>query len=602
MTDLRPWQLTELGSSIGWDDARIQVSRSSQSADEQVSAALLSGAHNVVVAYGADNTGLTETSAAIQAAIDDVEAAGGGTVYLPKGVYLISTTLVINSNTVLVGDSRGHEGDTEGGSLLQWNGAINGNILRINNGSASNAVHGWIVSRVGFDADNITGVTGCIVGAGDDGVGPRAAVGSMSQCWFTQCDGSGLELRSAQLCSFRDLHFAACGYGMFFAPGPPASSGYANTACLVDGCRWARCTTGCRFQQGRGITFRMCTGELNNEHGFHGIVTADEDSCYDVTLDSCWFEANTQDGGPDLGDVHLEATQSGRAVGPVYILRTHHGTSEPDNYNYVFEGAIATLEWPYMVPLSQPGGVLVKATNSGTTNKIHYRGNKNPPDYFEYRAGAGTSAAILEYVDLTAAVPEPSTWLMENYSPKRVGWQNGDKFIITDKAGDEDSQWKRLRVGFAHYQSGTEEEVCLLQGDSFSGSNYVNIGGGTGLLNAATRIRLYIGANSTTTTGTPMLEVGNDYVEVNAGELRLDTGTEITGDFFEARSTYCNVNNGLKLDSSVGRFYRGTAAPTSGPYNKGDIVFNDTPSVGQPWAWFCTTGGTPGTWTASANL
>ena len=39
--------------------------------------------------YNADNTGTTETSAAIQKAIDDAAAAGGGVVYLPAGTYRV---------------------------------------------------------------------------------------------------------------------------------------------------------------------------------------------------------------------------------------------------------------------------------------------------------------------------------------------------------------------------------------------------------------------------------------------------------------------------------------------------------------------------------
>lgn len=46
----------------------------------------------------------------------------------------------------------------------------------------------------------------------------------------------------------------------------------------------------------------------------------------------------------------------------------------------------------------------------------------------------------------------------------------------------------------------------------------------------------------------------------------------------------------------------GTAIPTVGTYVKGSIVWNTSPSVGDPIGWVCTTGGTPGTWTAMPNL
>lgn len=40
----------------------------------------------------------------------------------------------------------------------------------------------------------------------------------------------------------------------------------------------------------------------------------------------------------------------------------------------------------------------------------------------------------------------------------------------------------------------------------------------------------------------------------------------------------------------------GTAAPTTGTWNKADMVINQSPTAGQPWGWVCTVAGTPGTW------
>lgn len=40
----------------------------------------------------------------------------------------------------------------------------------------------------------------------------------------------------------------------------------------------------------------------------------------------------------------------------------------------------------------------------------------------------------------------------------------------------------------------------------------------------------------------------------------------------------------------------GTAAPVSGTYAKGTVVFNSDPTPGGSVGWICTTAGTPGTW------
>jgi hypothetical protein len=51
--------------------------------------------------------------------------------------------------------------------------------------------------------------------------------------------------------------------------------------------------------------------------------------------------------------------------------------------------------------------------------------------------------------------------------------------------------------------------------------------------------------------------------------------------------------------------YWGDAAPTSGNYKDGDIMWNIAPASGGPAYWVCTTAsvnGNGGTWSASANL
>lgn len=51
------------------------------------------------------------------------------------------------------------------------------------------------------------------------------------------------------------------------------------------------------------------------------------------------------------------------------------------------------------------------------------------------------------------------------------------------------------------------------------------------------------------------------------------------------------------------RHFYGTAAPVSGGvYTQGDIVWNTAPSASNPPGWMCTSGGSPGTWKAMANL
>jgi len=58
---------------------------------------------------------------------------------------------------------------------------------------------------------------------------------------------------------------------------------------------------------------------------------------------------------------------------------------------------------------------------------------------------------------------------------------------------------------------------------------------------------------------------------------------------------YAVMNPGGAVSSAKVRLL-GTAAPTSGTYEQGDIVYSSAPAAGGYIGWVCTTGGTPGTW------
>lgn len=59
-----------------------------------------------VAEFGAKGDGVTDDTAAIQAAIDAVHAEGGGEVHIPSGTYILSSSLTIYSYIKLVGSSQ----------------------------------------------------------------------------------------------------------------------------------------------------------------------------------------------------------------------------------------------------------------------------------------------------------------------------------------------------------------------------------------------------------------------------------------------------------------------------------------------------------------
>ena len=74
----------------------------------------MSGTTANVLDYGADNTGANDATTAIQNAINAVQNAGGGTVYLPSGTYKVkpagtgqAALKITGSNILFKGDGIG---------------------------------------------------------------------------------------------------------------------------------------------------------------------------------------------------------------------------------------------------------------------------------------------------------------------------------------------------------------------------------------------------------------------------------------------------------------------------------------------------------------
>ena len=83
--------------------------------------------------------------------------------------------------------------------------------------------------------------------------------------------------------------------------------------------------------------------------------------------------------------------------------------------------------------------------------------------------------------------------------------------------GRTNSTVKSTVLGVPHYTN-SEEAVGLIVAGSTSSSNFINIGGGASVINAATTVSISTAANQTTTGGTDRLTVNS------AGDIDVETG------------------------------------------------------------------------------
>lgn len=82
-------------------------------------------------------------------------------------------------------------------------------------------------------------------------------------------------------------------------------------------------------------------------------------------------------------------------------------------------------------------------------------------------------------------------------------------------------------------------------------------------------------------------------VDYEAGTMVIDGGTTAAGAATVSQVQRVLMSRTVTLTG---------AAPTTGPWMRGDIADNGVASVGTPKRWLCTVSGTPGTWVSEGNL
>ncbi len=170
------------------------------------------------------------------------------------------------------------------------------------------------------------------------------------------------------------------------------------------------------------------------------------------------------------------------------------------------------------------------------------------------------------------------------------------------------------------------EQVTL----SSFGIGFINPGDGVNLMING----LTLSNNTVTNSGTHSLVRGFNALQLDLRGIYQHSNT-VSGTFVLANVTACTVPSSIvvdeadtsvftaltsgeqaaplqilrKVNANLIRYQHGgvnvttgTAAPATGTWTRGDIVWNTTPSAGGTPGWMCTTAGTPGTWKAMANL
>jgi hypothetical protein len=117
---------------------------------------MITGAPNNVLDFGADPTGVADSTSAIQAFID----AGGG--YVPPGTYNVSSTLVVKNRITIEGPKDSWSPLPTRNAVFKWTGAAGGNIFQASTTAigtpATNALTSVRLQNFTIDGDDVAGV------------------------------------------------------------------------------------------------------------------------------------------------------------------------------------------------------------------------------------------------------------------------------------------------------------------------------------------------------------------------------------------------------------------------------------------------------------
>jgi hypothetical protein len=232
--------------------------------------------------YGADPAGATDSTAAIQAAIDAALGSASGTLWLPKGTYLVTTLNIYPTG----GKSLVMVGDGPFNSRLAKFGADTNPLINIS-GTAGGGGGNGVVSKCQFKNFGVQGSAKAFTGIYVD----TLAHFFMEGVYITACD-IGLRSLGSLIFAARSCFFIGNDIG-FQADQSPVNNGYSNLIKFDDCVFQSNAVYHGLLNKGQQIVFANCDCE-SGAVGFRVSSTyEDETLLSSVTWNNCWWEGNS---------------------------------------------------------------------------------------------------------------------------------------------------------------------------------------------------------------------------------------------------------------------------------------------------------------------
>lgn len=234
----------------------------------KVTYSMISGAITNVLDFGADNTGATDSSAAIQAAMVSL---GHGTLFFPAGTYKCNIT--VGQSITIVGAGRNQTFFTANNVALP--------IIHLNEISTTYYYY------LGASDFSVIGpaLSGIKIGMDASGGLGSATYMSLKRIDITSCTNN-IDLKDTVGFEFDDVYCVSATNANLFC-----DTNYIATSGLITNCRFRLGKYGAYLRGGALIAFENSVFENNTDYGL--LLIRDTDSgAKRTSFNSCWFEGN----------------------------------------------------------------------------------------------------------------------------------------------------------------------------------------------------------------------------------------------------------------------------------------------------------------------
>lgn len=535
-----------------------------------------------VLDHGATGLGILDDSAAIQAALNLADAAGGGTVYFPAGTYLLTAKVTAYSNTTIIGAGAATlltfsrlqlVGDaTYGGSMITWEEDSSNVIVRdlrlvytgtfdsgstyggkvcglhLNNASQvlidNVEASGWNHSAIMLLPTTIANLTRC-----QDVTIRNCKLhdNRVSGFWFANVDGLRIvdsEFYNNGLATDPDT-----GYGIAGEYWQVAANCARNV--VVRGCRvFNNKRTGIDFHQGEDL---LIDGNQ---------VYADQSTTLKQHLNAHVY----------IGEIYGKITvrgntikgTRGNALGGLYIP--------------------AGIKYGNGTTVNTSAVDLIIANNEIDDYDMASTGSAGAPIYGQNNAFTKLNAIVVGNI---------------------IRVTKANQAIGSNDAGTTVPTYNRWTIFGNILHADTVSNTLV----SLANVTHLRFEGNTCFVGAGTSNQYAVAVTANTGSGAPYPKI-----EVLNNDLSYTTGGTWTAPaIYKDDYVSDTINNTINQVRQWNAYYtgdgtthsriqesHGTAAPVTGSWSRGSRVWNVTPSAAGVPGWVCVTAGTPGTWKAMA--